>query len=168
MIFGFKPAAKLGVLWTATLVSTAAPAHEFSAGDIKIDHPWARVTPSRAPVAGAYLTVQNSGPESDNLVGGSTPIAERIEVHQMSMDGGIARMRPLPEGVKIAPRTTVQLAPGGIHLMLIKPDRQLIEGERFEATLEFARAGSIDVEFVVQRNASIETGNGNEHGGDMP
>lgn len=161
-----KLAAKLSVLWTAVMVSTVAPAHEFSAGDIKIDHPWARVTPALATVASAYLTIRNSGSEPDKLVGGTTSIAERIEIHQMSIDGGIARMRPLPEGVEIGPGTTVKLAPGDIHLMLIKPVRQLIEGERFKATLQFARAGSVVVEFVIQQNASNATSNG--HGGSMP
>jgi len=124
--------------------------------------------PSAAPVAGAYLTLTNSGTAPDRLTGGSTPIAERIEVHQMIMDDGIARMRLLPGGIEVAPGASVELAPGGIHLMLIKPSQQSIEGDSFKATLEFARAGSVEVEFVVQRNPSAETGNGTEHGGHGP
>ncbi|EBU8090014.1 hypothetical protein DLM19_24225, partial [Salmonella enterica subsp. enterica serovar Agona] len=60
------------------------------------------------------------------------------------------------------------LAPGGIQLMLINPSQQLIEGNSFKATLQFARAGSVEVEFLVQRNASAETGNGTEHEGHGP
>jgi hypothetical protein len=52
--------------------------------------------------------------------------------------------------------------------MLIKPNQQLIEGSSFKATLEFARAGTVEIEFVVQRNPTVETGSGNEHGGHTP
>lgn len=165
MSSGFKLTVKLTCMLAAALLSTSAFAHQFSQGDIKIGHPWSRVSPSTAPVAGAYLTVTNSGTEPDRLTGGSTPIADRIEVHQMTMDDGIARMRPLPDGIEVAPGASVELAPGGIHLMLIKPNQQLIEGSSFKATLEFARAGTVEIEFVVQRNPAVETGSGNEHGG---
>lgn len=168
MFLGLKLTATLGALAVAAILSANAFAHDFAKGDIKIDHPWSRVTPSAAPVAGAYLTVTNSGTMADRLIGGSTPIAERIEIHQMSIDDGVARMRPLTEGVEIAAGATAELAPGGTHIMLIKPSRQLIEGERFAATLEFARAGAIEVEFVVQRNPEVQTGNGSEHGGHAP
>lgn len=166
MFLGLKLTAILGALAVAAVLSTGAFAHDFSKGAIRIDHPWSRVTPSAAPVAGAYLTVTNLGTEADRLMGGSTPIAERIEIHQMSIDDGVARMRPLTEGVEIAAGATAELVPGGTHLMLIKPSRQLIEGERFTATLEFARAGAIEVEFVLQRNPEVQTGS--EHGGHAP
>lgn len=168
MNFGPKLTATLSVLSIAAVLSTGAIAHDFSKGDIRIDHPWSRVTPSATPVAGAYLTVTNSGTIADRLIGGSTPIAERVEIHQMSMDDGVARMRPLTEGVEIAAGATAELAPGGTHLMLIKPSRQLVEGERFTAILKFARAGAIEVEFVLQRNPEVQTGNGTEHGGHAP
>jgi copper(I)-binding protein len=74
-------------------------------------------------------------------------------------------MRQLREGIEIAPGASVDLAPGGIHLMLIKPNKQLIEGNSFKATLEFARKGPVEVEFIVQRNAAAETGSSNGHGG---
>src|SRR5690606_36397332 len=123
------------LLLAGMLCSTAVSAQEFSSGDIEIGRPWARVMASAAPVAGAYLTVANTGPEPDRLLGGSTSIAVRIEVHQMTMDNGVARMRPLPDGAEIAPGATVELVPGGVHLMLIGPDRLLTEGVSFKATL---------------------------------
>ncbi|WP_336072094.1 copper chaperone PCu(A)C [Nitratireductor rhodophyticola] len=156
------------IVLTSTLYSTVSMAHQFSQGDLRIGHPWSRVMPSAAPVAGAYLTLTNSGAAPDTLTGGSTPIADRIEVHQMTMGDGIGRMRPLPKGVEIAAGAKVELAPGGIQLMLINPSQQLIEGNSFKATLQFARAGSVEVEFLVQRNASAETGNGTEHEGHGP
>lgn len=117
---------------------------------------------------GAYLTLTNAGPEADILVGGSTPLAERIEIHQMSIEDGVARMRPLTDGLEVAPGSSVALAPGGIHLMFIKPARPFAEGDRIEATLEFARAGSVRVEFVVQRNAEGKPDMATDHGGHTP
>ena len=158
----------LSVASIAAMSSWVALAHDFSAGDIRIGHPWSRVAPAAAPVIGGYLTLTNAGSEPDTLIGGSTPLAERIEIHQMTMEDGIARMRPLPDGVEIAPGSSVELAPGGTHLMFIKPTRPLVEGERIEATLEFSRAGAVKVEFVVQRNASEEPGQADDHSGHTP
>jgi periplasmic copper chaperone A len=163
-----KVAIALSLASITILSSLVASAHDFSAGDIRIGHPWSRIAPAAAPVMGAYLTLTNAGPEADTLVGGSTPLAERIEIHQMTMEDGIARMRPLPDGLEVAPGSSVALAPGGIHLMFIKPARPFAEGDRIEATLEFARAGSVRVEFVVQRNAEGEPDTATDHGGHTP
>lgn len=155
----------LSVASIAAMSSWVALAHDFSAGDIRIGHPWSRVAPAAAPVIGGYLTLTNAGSKADTLVGGSTPLAERIEIHQMSIEGGVARMRPLPDGLEVPAGSSVDLAPGGTHLMLIKPSRPFAEGDRIEATLEFARAGSVRVEFVVQRNASEKPDQADDHSG---
>ncbi len=168
MSYSNKVAIALSLASITILSSSAASAHDFSAGDIRIGHPWSRIAPAAAPVMGAYLTLTNAGPEADTLVGGSTPLAERIEIHQMSTEGGVARMRPLPDGLEVAPGSSVALAPGGIHLMFIKPTRPFAEGDRIEATLEFARAGSVRVEFVVQRNAEDKPDTATDHGGHTP
>lgn len=163
-----KVAIVLSLASITALSSWAASAHDFSAGDIRIGHPWSRIAPAAAPVMGAYLTLTNEGSEADTLVGGSTPLAERIEIHRMSIEGGVARMRPLPDGLEVAPGASVDLAPGGTHLMFIKPARPFAEGDRIEATLEFARAGSVRVEFVVQRNAEDKPDTATDHGGHTP
>ncbi len=163
-----KVAIAFGLASITILSSLVASAHDFSAGDIRIGHPWSRIAPAAAPVMGAYLTLTNAGSEADTLVGGSTPLAERIEIHQMSIKDGVARMRPLPDGLEVAPGSSVALAPGGIHLMFIKPARPFAEGDHIEATLEFARAGSVRVEFVVQRNAEGKPDTATDHGGHTP
>lgn len=164
----YKVAITLSLASITALSSWTVSAHDFSAGNIRIGHPWSRIAPSAAPVIGGYLTLTNAGTEADTLVGGSTPLAERIEIHQMSIEDGVARMRPLPDGLEIPPGSPVDLAPGGTHLMFIKPARPFTEGERIEATLEFARAGSVRVEFVVQRNADDKPDTATDHGGHTP
>lgn len=135
-------------------VSPAA-AHDFTAGTIEIGHPWSRPTPPSAPVASGYMTLNNTGPETDRLTAISSPVAERAEIHRSIIENGVASMRPV-ENLAIEPGATVDFQADKLHVMFIGPDRQLKDGERFPATLVFEKAGSVDVEFVVQRRAAEE------------
>ncbi len=139
------------------LAPRAAPAHAYDVGDLHIEHPWARTPPSGAPTAEAFLTVTNHGRTPDRLIGGVSPAVKAIEAHSMSMAGGVMRMRYLPDGFVIAPGATLTLAPGGDHLMLVGPRRALKAGERLPATLRFAHAGAVQVDFAVQDAPSART-----------
>lgn len=133
------------------LLLNAALAHDIKAGAIDIAHPWSRATPGGAKVAAGYLTLRNSGDTPDRLVSATAEIAARTEIHEMRMADGVMQMRPLPEGVAVPAGGEVALKPGGIHLMFFGLKRPLREGESFAGTLSFARAGSVDVTFEVER-----------------
>src|SRR4051812_44005941 len=133
----------------ALAFAASAQAHEYKIGTLQIGHPWARATPKGATVGGGYLTITNNGTTADRLVGGSSPIAERFEVHEMSMDGNVMRMRPVKDGLEIKPGQTVKLEPGGLHIMLVNLKQPIKEGERVKGTLTFEKAGSVDVEYAV-------------------
>ena len=122
----------------------------FSAGNVSVTLPWARATPGSAPVAGGFLTIANSGAEPDRLIGGSSDIASKLEVHEMSMDNGVMKMRPVDGGLEVKPGASVELKPGGYHIMFLGLKHGLKEGERFKAQLEFAKGGKTEVEFVVR------------------
>lgn len=141
----------LAVIGLATALSAAGPvrAHDYRAGALAIAHPWSRATPSGAQVGAAYMTITNRGPEPDRLLGGSTPAAGRVEVHEMRMEGDVMRMRALAGGLEIAPGDSVGITPGGYHLMLTPLKTPLRQGERVPLTLEFAKAGKVEVELVV-------------------
>jgi copper(I)-binding protein len=96
----------------------AALAHSYTVGSIRIGHPWARATLPVQTTGGAYLKLHNTGGTPDRLVGGSTPAAERVELHSMVMDGNIMRMRELA-AIDIPPGQVVELRPGALHLMLV-------------------------------------------------
>jgi copper(I)-binding protein len=100
-----------------------------------------------------YLTVTNTGAEPDTLVAVESPIAARVEIHEGSTAGGVMRMGALPAGLPIAPGATVELKPGGDHLMLIGLTAPLKADDKAPATLVFKRAGRLAVEFKVQRLA---------------
>ncbi len=122
---------------------------EHMAGDLMLKAPFARATLPNQPVAGAFLTITNTSAEDDVLVAVSSPIAERGEVHEMAMDGDTMRMRELADGLVIPAGETVELKPGGFHLMFMKLNQPLVEGEMIEATLEFEKAGSVTVPFNI-------------------
>ncbi|MGJ3262960.1 MAG: copper chaperone PCu(A)C [Salinarimonas sp.] len=142
-------AAALALALAAAPALPAFAADTFEAGDIRVETPWSRATPGAAPVAGGYLTIVNTGSEPDRLVGGSAEIAERFEVHSMETVDGVARMAPVEGGLEIPPGASVALAPGGYHVMFMGLRRPLAEGESFEGTLVFERAGEVPVTFAV-------------------
>ena len=127
-----------------------AQAQQPAPATMEIAQPWSRATPAAAPVGAGYLALTNRGAEPDRLIGGTTEVAARIEVHEMSMDNGVMKMRELPDGLEVKPGQTVEMKPGGHHLMLVGLKRSLKEGERFKAQLVFARGGKAEVEFAVQ------------------
>jgi copper(I)-binding protein len=138
----------LAILICATIMAGVASAHEYKLGSLEIGHPWARATPKGASVAGGYLKITNNGTEPDRLVGGSTSVAGRFEIHEMSMDNGVMRMRPLKDGLEIKPGQTVEFKPGSYHLMFLDLKQPIKEGDRVKGTLDFQKAGHIDVEYA--------------------
>ncbi|KMO16768.1 DUF1775 domain-containing protein [Methylobacterium platani] len=126
-----------------------AAAGPVKAGDLAIAQPWIRATPGGAKVAGGYLQVTNTGTEPDRLVSASIPLAARGEVHQMSMDKGVARMAPVEAGLVIKPGETVVLKPGGYHLMFLDLKGPVKAGDTLDGSLTFERAGTVPVRFQV-------------------
>ena len=96
------------------------------------------------------MTIRNTGTDADRLIGGSTAIANRFEVHQMLMDKGVMKMRPVEGGLEIKPGQAVEFKPGSFHVMLMGLKQQLEKGQRVKASLEFEKAGKVDIEFAVE------------------
>jgi copper(I)-binding protein len=130
----------------------AAQAHDYTAGALKIGHPWARSTVPGQANGGAYLKLQNGGSGADKLLSASTPAAERVELHSMSMDGDVMRMREVG-AIEVPPAQTVELKPGALHLMLVGLKAPLQAGTRVPLTLRFQQAGEVKVELAVQAQA---------------
>ena len=116
---------------------------------LTITAPWTRATPKSAPVAGGFVKITNTGSESDWLIGGSFTGAGRVEVHEMATDNGVMRMRQLANGLEIKPGQTVELKPGGFHLMFMELKQPTVEGKPIRGTLTFRKAGSVEIDFAV-------------------
>ena len=134
----------------ACLLATGALAQQYKAGSLEIDHPWSRATPKGAKTGAGYLSIKNTGSAPDRLVGGSFADAGKVEVHQMTMDGGVMKMRPVSGGLEIKPGETVELKPDGYHLMFIDLKQPLKKGEQIDGTLQFEKAGSVKVQYTVE------------------
>jgi copper(I)-binding protein len=137
-------------------LTSIAFAHDYRVGSIHIEHPWSRATPKGANVAGGYLVIENKGTAPDRLVGGSSDISGRFQIHEMSMSGGTMTMRPIEGGLEIAPGESVKFEPGGYHLMFLDLKAPPVEGQPFKATLVFEKAGNVDVEFAVEGMGAMD------------
>ena len=136
--------------WIALALAASAYAHDYTKGTLKIDHPWSRATPHSAQVAGGYLVIENTGADSDRLMRITSEISGRVEIHEMSVQGGVMRMRPLTRGLEIKPGATAKFEPSGYHVMFMNLKRPLKQGEKFKSTLVFEKAGPIEIEFNVE------------------
>lgn len=147
----------LAVAATAAALAGLAQARDFTLGGLKVGDPWSRPA-VQGGVGAGFLTIANNGAAADRLKSVSTPVAQRVEIHESMVMGGQAMMHPHPEGLTIAPGATATLKPGGWHLMLIGLKRPLKVGDRFPATLRFEKAGEMQVEFIVQTGAPAGAG----------
>jgi copper(I)-binding protein len=131
-----------------TMKPASASGPQFKAGDLTIIAPWSRATPKGAKIGAGYLTIRNNGAAPDKLVGVESDVAGKTEIHEMTMEGGVMQMRAL-DAIAIEPGKSVVLAPSGYHLMLMDLKKPLTQGQPFEATLRFEKAGPLKVTFQV-------------------
>lgn len=128
---------------------TGSSAATIKAGDLSIETPWMRATPSGAKVAGGYVRITNTGKEPDRLTGAAIPMAGSGSIHSMSVEGGVMKMAVVEGGLTIKPGETVELKPGGYHLMFEDLKGAPKAGEPIAGTLTFERAGTVVVTFAV-------------------
>ena len=110
--------------------------------------PYARATPPGAKTAVAFMSIENQGKEPDRLVGAASPAAGMVEIHEMVMDGNVMKMHAV-KGVELKPGATVELRPGGYHVMLEDLKQQLKEGEQIPLVLTFEKAGTLEIRINV-------------------
>jgi copper(I)-binding protein len=153
------------------LASTAfaAHAHDYKAGDISVGHPYARPTVPNQPAGGAYVSLENKGKTPDKLVGASSPVARSVEIHTMAMENNVMKMREVP-GIELKPAEKTVMKPGdGYHLMLMGLKQALKAGEKFPLTLQFEKAGKVEVSVLVEdKNAKDAMTMPAEGKADMP
>ena len=132
--------------FAAGLVVASAALAQTS--QLEVTNAWARATPGKAETGAAYLTIQS--PTPDRLVSVSSPVAKKAELHTMSMEGMVMKMRPLA-GLDIAAGQNVTLKPGGEHIMLEGLNAPLREGKSFPLTLTFEKAGTRTVTVAIEK-----------------
>jgi len=131
------------------LLAIPALALDYKLGAIEINHPWTRATPPTAQAGGGFLVLTNTGTTPDRLIAVKSPAADKVEIHEMKMDGNVMRMRELDKGLEIPPGATVELKPGGFHIMFMGLKAPFAKDTKVPLTLVFEKAGSIVVELPV-------------------
>ena len=152
------PASALAVAFS--LGAGAAFAQSYTFENLRIDHPYARPTPPGARSGGAYFTIENRGGQADRLLRVTTTAAGSAEIHSMTMDGNVMKMRAVAS-VDIPPHAATALKPGGYHVMLLDLKQPLAAGQTVPLTLTFEKAGAVEVPARVEpTSASDDRGTG--------
>lgn len=163
------------LLACSALLTTPVLAHDYSQGDLRIDHPWSRPTPPGTPMGVGYMSISNTGGKDILLVSARTPRAERVSIHQSGMNDGVMRMAPVKGGLVIPAGETVELKPHSYHLMLENLESPLRENEAIPLTLSFEGAEDMTVELnvapldgqpMMNDQKMNHSGQGMGHGGD--
>jgi copper(I)-binding protein len=151
-------------LLIAALLSPSlfANAHDYSVGNLHIEHPWSRAMPPVAPTAAAYFVVHNKGSDADRLLSASTPVAGKAELHEHIHADGLMKMQQV-QNVEIPAGGEVKFEPMGYHVMLFNLKQQAKDGERFPLTLTFEKAGAVEVEIAVHKDAPEGSAHGEGH-----
>jgi periplasmic copper chaperone A len=132
--------------WAAALLSFNLQAQ--TSADIKIDGAWVRTAVEGQQGTGGFMKI--TAKQDMKLVGLSSPVAGVSEVHEMSMDGGVMKMRALPGGIDLPAGKTVELKPGGLHLMLMDLKQALPKDSAITVTLMFKDKAGKDLKMDIK------------------
>ena len=155
---------KITLALAASVLAVTAFAHEYKAGDIRVVHPFSVPTLPGKEVGAVYIGLENKGSADDQLIGASTDRAERVEIHTMSMDGDVMRMRQVPV-LEVKGGETIKMKPGmGYHLMIFGVKQPLKAGDKFPLKLQFKKSGAVEVSVMVQeRETGAKAAEGHYH-----
>jgi copper(I)-binding protein len=125
------------------------PDQTFATGGITVSGAFTRAMLDAAKVGAGYMSIANAGAEADRLVSAKSELTPQVELHNMVVKDGMMSMSPVEGGIEVPAGGSVDLAPGGLHVMFIGPNQQFQEGECVELTLTFEKAGDLPVQLVV-------------------
>ena len=150
---GFKQ--NLLFMLFAVVLMTGQPvlANEIMFGPLQF-----RATVGSMPSSAAYVSIMNHGKMADRLVGATSNLARKTELHKMEKDNGVMKMRQVEGGIDLLPGKTIHLAPGGFHVMLVGLNAPLTANSMFEITLVFQNAGKKTVKGMAMLPADLNTG----------
>jgi len=149
----------LALLVVALGFGFSVQAQEVKVGSIKVDHAYIRATVPGQQVAGGFMKIENKG-IADQLVSVSSPAAGEVQLHEMAMEGSVMKMRQVKD-IAVPAGGSVELKPGGLHLMFINIKAPLSAGESVPVKLKFAKAGEVEVKMPV--NAMGQAGGAAKH-----
>ncbi|SSC73682.1 unnamed protein product [Ciceribacter sp. T2.26MG-112.2] len=114
-------------------------------GDIELMAGYTRAMLPNQPVGGGFITIKNTGSADDVLIAAESPASGRVELHEMAVVNDVMTMRQLKGGIPVPAGETVELKPGGLHLMFMDVKEPFVEGGQVSVKLTFEKAGTVDV-----------------------
>jgi copper(I)-binding protein len=137
------------LLLASVLVTTSVIADndEIKLGSLKIEDAKARATVPAQKMSGGFMKIENKG-GADKLLAASSSVSKTMELHTMSMEGNVMKMREI-KAIEIPANGKVELKSGGLHLMFIDLKEQLKPGSTIKVKLKFEKAGEVEVPFKV-------------------
>ena len=153
-------ARRLFLTAAVSLIALPVAAQDYKLGSLEITTPWTRATAPTARTGGGFMTITNKGTTADRLVSARSTVSDKVEIHEMQMDGSVMRMRELAKGLDIPPGATVMLKPGSYHIMFMELKAPLAKDAKVPVTLVFEKAGSLDVQLDVQAMGAMPQGHG--------
>lgn len=136
---------RFAIGFSAVLLIGSTQVHATKLGNLVIEQAQARATVGNMPNSAAFLQLSNKGKTDDALVSASSAIADRVELHMMSMEGDVMKMRAI-DSIELKAENSLSMKPGqGPHLMLLGLKKPLKAGDKFPMTLNFRKAGTIEV-----------------------
>jgi len=153
-------ARRLFIAAAVSLLALPATAQDYKLGSLEITTPWTRATAPTARTGGGFMTITNKGTTADRLVSARSTVSDKVEIHEMQMDGSVMRMRELAKGLDIPPGASVMLKPGSYHIMFMELKAPLARDAKVPVTLVFEKAGSLDVQLNVEAMGAMPQGHG--------
>lgn len=130
--------------WLIGLALVALPAW----AQVSAERAWTRATPPGAKIGAGFVTLKSAG-AADRVVGASSPVAGRVEMHVTLREGEVMKMREV-RSFEVPAGATFELKPGGAHLMLMDLKRPLRKGEKVPLTLTLEKGGKLTLEMTVE------------------
>ncbi len=134
----------------------AGGAYAADADHVRASHAWIRVLPGALP-AGAYVTLENDGDQPVALRGAGSTVYAEVMLHQSSRGGGMSRMS-MVDALNVPAHGKVELAPGGYHLMLMRPHALVKPGDTVTLTLQFADGSTLATDFIARPANAMDAG----------
>ena len=144
----YKSLLMTAVTLVASSVWAQNVAKTVTTNAIKIEDAYTRATVPGQQVAGGFMKIENKGTAADQLISASSPVAGEVQLHEMAMDGNVMKMRQVKD-IAVPAGGSVQLKPGGLHLMFMNIKAPLAAGETVPVKLKFAKAGEVVVKMPV-------------------
>lgn len=149
------------LLISALGVFGLANAQNAKVGSVEIENAYTRATVPGQMAAGGFMKIENKG-KADQLISASSPVSGEVQLHEMAMEGNVMKMRQVKD-IPVPAGGSVELKPGGLHIMFMNIKAPLTAGETVPVKLKFAKAGEVEVKMPVNAMGA----QGSAHGGGM-